>query len=122
MSKLIIKPFVLLTILLSIILYFYNYFLPVTSFIPWLGFLFIAIITLLLILGLSQLHQLFPDFTGFGFLALMMLKLVVITMYLLPHIKGDQIYPKTDIFFFSILYFSYLIFEVLIVIKLLNKK
>lgn len=117
-----IKQFVLLTLLLSILLYLYNNLYPVTAFSPITSFLLLAGITALLIYGLYELHQAFPTYTAFGFLAVIMIKLIGISIYLLPHIKGEEIYPKSDLLYFSIPYFGYLIFESLIVIKLLNKK
>lgn len=122
MIKLIIKQFVILTLLLSILLYFYNYYYPVTAFDPLISVVFLSVITALLVFGLCQLNLIFPTFTAFGFLAVIMIKLLAISIYLLPHIKGEEIYPKSDLLYFSIPYFAYLLFEALIVIKLLNKK
>mgnify|MGYP007011820593 CR=1 FL=1 len=122
MIKLFIKQFVTLTFLLSVVLYFYNYQFPVTAFDPLISFLFLFVATALLVYGFFKLNEIFPTYTAFGFLAVIMIKLLAISIYLLPHIKGEEIYPKSDLFFFSIPYFSYLIFEALIVIKLLNKK
>lgn len=79
--------------------------------------LFLFIVTLTIISSLLFLHKKHPTYTGFAYLGSVLLKMALGVFFLYPYIakKLDDI--KIIIIQFFLLFFIYLFFEVLVLIK-----
>lgn len=115
-------PFLVLSILLYVVMYFFYANTFIESFSLNTVFWFHFLISLAIILLVYFIYLKFPEHVAYGFLGATLLKIMVIAIFLLPHVKGEIIYPKTDLYFFSVPYFLYLFYEVFFVMKLLSKK
>lgn len=83
--------------------------------------IFVSLLTIVVINTLSFIQKRFPDKVGFGFLAFVLVKMLLAVIFLMPFIKNNQPNLKSFIIQFFIVFFSHLFFEVIITLKLLKK-
>ncbi len=120
--KTILKNYLATTLILIVALYAYHKLAPLTAIHPLYSFVFVALLSLLIMALLIQVYKQFPEFIGISFLVFITLKMIAVVIYILPHIKGEEIYPKSDLVYFLITIFVYLGLKAFLVTKLLNKK
>jgi len=85
-----------------------------------IGFLFVS--TTLIYLAIVYIHKVFPDKSGFAFLALGMLKMFASVIFLVPLIQSETANKTPAVLFFFSTYFVVLFVETWFVIRLINKK
>ncbi|SFU27385.1 hypothetical protein SAMN05216480_101154 [Pustulibacterium marinum] len=85
-------------------------------------FLFHFGITLLILIQLYLINKKLPEQLGFIFLGMITLKLILVGVYLAPHITQKEIYTNSELTLFAIPYFIFLTFEVYFTKQLLDKK
>jgi len=89
---------------------------------PWSIHLFLFFSTLLVVALVMYVAKNFPDKSGFAFLGGSFMKMMMSLLFLIPLIKNKELFNIINILIFFIPYFSYLTFETIIVLKLINKK
>ncbi len=94
-------------------LFFYN---------TWSIYLFHFLATLIIYVLVFFVNRIFPDKTGFAFMACSLLKMLAALIFLLPFIQVKEQYTINDVFAFFIPYFLFLFLETFYVIKILNQK
>ena len=84
--------------------------------------LFLFIVTFTIISSLLFLHKKNPTYTGFAYLGSVLLKMALSVFFLYPYIvkKADDI--KIVIIQFFLLFFIYLLFEVLLLLNIIKNK
>ncbi len=101
-----------------------NVLMPDTEFYyaPLTITLFLFLTTLFFYITLVYVHKIFPDKTGFAFLAFGMLKMFAAVVFLIPLIRSELENKIPATLFFFIFYFLYLFVETLFSVRLINKK
>lgn len=84
--------------------------------------IFISLLTFVVIKTLEVIKNKFPDKVGFGYLAFVLIKMLVSVVFLFPFIKEKPINLKVTILSFFLIFFIHLIFEVFVIIKSLKKQ
>jgi len=79
--------------------------------------LFLALTTFFILNTILVIKSKSPDYIGFGYLAFVLVKMAISLVFIYPTIalKNDSI--KTYVFHFFIIFFLYLLAEVLLIIK-----
>lgn len=111
------------------ILFYATYLLVVEQFfsLKWLvaflykAHLFLFILTFFIINFLWRVNKKLPLYTGFLYLFSILLKMGLSVFFLYPHIAKKNPELKTLVVHFFITFFSYLIVEVLLLVKLIKK-
>ena len=88
----------------------------------WGIYLFMFISTLLIYLLLLFVNVSFPDFTGFTFLGTTFVKMMAAVVFLIPLIKSERTETNLDIAAFFIPYFLFLLFETILVVRLIDSR
>lgn len=86
---------------------------------PW--HIFIAILTLVSGFAVLAVSRWRFHYTGFAFMAAMLLKIAAAIVYLWPLLQASGEPPIAHIMHFMALYFLYLIFEAAFVLRYLNR-
>ena len=95
----------------------YQFFYPIYAI-----YIFLVVITALVMVTLSVVNQNFKTKVGFAFLAFSILKMLFAVVFLLPLITSDLTNKLPDFFSFFIPYFIYLAFETVFVLNLLKEE
>lgn len=78
--------------------------------------------TLLILIGLIAVKNIFFEKTGYAFMAFSLLKMMASILFLIPLIQSEKSNYIPDVLAFFIPYFFFLFFEIIFSIKLLNSK
>ena len=84
-------------------------------------YVFHIIISLVSYLSLLFVHKNFPDYTGYTFMGLGVIKMMACVVFLIPMIQSDTIDRIPDVAAFFIPYFMFLLFETIFAVRLINK-
>jgi len=85
-------------------------------------YIFHLLVTLIICLSLTLVKNSFYDKTGFAFMALSVLKMLVSILFLLPLIQQENGIPMLDIATFFIPYFIFLFYEIVFSVSLLKSE
>lgn len=87
----------------------------------WSIYVFHIIITLVAYLFLLYVHKNFPDYGGYTFMGLGVIKMMACVVFLIPMIQSDTLDRIPDVAAFFIPYFMFLLFETIFAVRLINK-
>ena len=120
--------FVTLFIPFALVLFGLQYFTTLKLFfeIPfyystWSIYVFHIVISLISYLSLLFVHKNFPDYTGYTFMGLGVIKMMACVVFLIPMIQSDTVDRIPDVAAFFIPYFMFLLFETIFAVRLINK-
>ncbi|WP_035693828.1 hypothetical protein [Flavobacterium soli] len=112
----------------SIVLFVIQYFVVTTLFKDTVFFystlsiyIFHIVVTILSYLFLLFVNKNFPDYTGYSFMGISVVKMMAAVVFLIPLIQSDTIDRIPDVATFFIPYFLFLFFETIFAIRLINK-
>lgn len=112
----------------SIVLFAIQYFVITTLFKDTVFFystlsiyIFHIVVTILSYLFLLFVNKNFPDYTGYSFMGISVVKMMAAVVFLIPLIQSDTIDRIPDVAVFFIPYFLFLFFETIFAIRLINK-
>lgn len=86
------------------------------------SFFFHLVVTSVILVQLYLFNKKFYDQLGFIFLGMITLKLVLVAIYMSPYLLDKVVYTKDELALFGIPYFFFLTFEVYFTKLLLDKK
>lgn len=86
------------------------------------AYMFLLILNIISFLLLIIIKIKKPDYVGYTFLGLVLIKMIVSFTFLFPTIKSEIANKENIILMFFALYFIYLMFETIISVKLINSK
>lgn len=81
---------------------------------------FIALLTFVVLNSLRVIKMKYPDKVGFGYLAFVLIKMIISVIFLFPFLKGKSNNLKTIVLSFFTIFFIHLFFEAFSVIKSLK--
>jgi hypothetical protein len=81
---------------------------------------FIFFITLIVLFLSIKIHKISPDKVGFGYLGLILVKMTFSIFFLFPHFSIKTIETKIFIINFFAVFFLYLVFEVITLLRLIK--
>lgn len=81
---------------------------------------FITLLTFVVLYSLRVIKLKFPDKVGFGYLAFVLIKMIISVIFLFPFLKGKSDNLKTIVLSFFTIFFIHLFFEAFSVIKSLK--
>ena len=81
---------------------------------------FVTLLTFLVINTLEMIRNKFPDKVGFGYLAFVLIKMIISVIFLFPFLKEKPSNIKVIILSFFIIFFAHLFFEVYLIIRSLK--
>lgn len=84
-------------------------------------YIFHIVVTILSYLFLLFVNKNFPDYTGYSFMGISVVKMMAAVVFLIPLIQSDTINRIPDVAAFFIPYFLFLFFETIFAIRLINK-
>ena len=84
-------------------------------------YIFHIVVTILSYLFLLFVNKNFPDYTGYSFMGISVVKMMAAVVFLIPLIQSDTIDRIPDVAAFFIPYFLFLFFETIFAIRLINK-
>ena len=125
-----LKSFTIALILITLLFFGIQYFIVETIkekqevfyFSTWSIYLFHFLVTFFTYVFVLFVNITFPDKTGYAFMSSSILKMMGAFLFLLPLILDKEKAGVNDVFAFFIPYFLFLFFEVVYVVKILNKK
>lgn len=82
--------------------------------------IFITLLTLVVLNSLRAIKIRFPNKVGFGYLAFVLIKMIISVVFLFPFLKEKTANLKVIILTFFLIFFTHLIFEVYLIIKSLK--
>lgn len=82
--------------------------------------LFITLLTFVIVNTLELIRHKFPDKVGFGYLAFMLIKMIISVAFLFPFLKEKPDNIKVIVLSFFTIFFIHLFFEVYSIIKRLK--
>lgn len=94
----------------------YSYFYPIYTI-----YLFLIVVTSLIVVTILVIHKNYNDKTGFAFLAFSILKMLLAVVFLIPLITSDLTNKIPDILSFFIPYFIFLTLETVYILNLINR-
>jgi len=103
-------------IVVSKLLSEYSYYYPVYTI-----YLFLIVVTSLIVVTILAIHKNYNDKAGFAFLAFSVLKMLLAVIFLIPLITSDLTNKVPDILSFFIPYFLFLTLETVYILNLINK-
>jgi len=83
-------------------------------------YLFLIVVTSIIIVAILAIHNNYKDKTGFAFLSFSILKMLLAVIFLIPLITSDLINKVPDILSFFIPYFLFLTLETVYILYLIN--
>ena len=86
------------------------------------SYIFLLILNIISFLLLIIVKIKKPDYVGYTFLGLVLIKMIVSFTFLFPTINSEIVNKENIILMFFALYFIYLMFETIISVKLINSK
>jgi hypothetical protein len=115
---------IILTFFLAItqFLIFRNSFYGLTNPFVIKSYIFLLILNIISFLLLIIVKIKKPDYVGYTFLGLVLIKMIVSFTFLFPTINSEIVNKENIILMFFALYFIYLMFETIISVKLINSK
>ncbi|WP_026977227.1 hypothetical protein [Flavobacterium tegetincola] len=87
----------------------------------WSIYLFHTVITILAYLLLLFIHKNFPEYAGYTFMGMGVIKMMACVIFLIPMIQSDVVSRVPDVAAFFIPYFMFLLFETIFAVRLINK-
>jgi hypothetical protein len=86
------------------------------------SYIFLVVLNIISFLLLLIIKTKKPDYVGYTFLGLVLIKMILSFTFLFPTIKSEITNKEYIILMFFALYFVYLIFETILTVKLINSK
>ncbi len=79
--------------------------------------IFVTILTFVVLNSLNIIRTKYPDKVGFGYLAFVLIKMIISVVFLFPFLKEKPDNIKTFVLSFFTIFFIHLIFEVILIIR-----
>lgn len=87
----------------------------------WSIYIFHIVLTLIAYLSLLFVNKNFPDYAGYTFMGLGVIKMMACVVFLIPMIQSETVNRIPDVSAFFIPYFMFLFFETIFAVRLINK-
>lgn len=87
----------------------------------WTIYVFLFLITLLILSILYYVSKVFPKYVGFAFMGFILFKMIAAVVFLIPLIKMQNVSKIPDFTAFFVPYFIYLLLEIMLSLQFLKQ-
>lgn len=98
-----------------------NFFANAFFYEIWQIYVFLVSATVITVILVGYVQKVFPDKTGFTFMGLSLIKMAAAIVFFIPLLESEVEDRTGDILNFFIPYFLFLIFEVIYLVRLINR-